>query len=745
MTTLPASLHSAIAAAGVAWLLLLLRPGWTGRAGQRIVRHRGQWAIAVAGVLAVAAVDPLIAGAPLAILSTVVPFLTAPALGERLAFLTVAVVPVAVPVAADVRWGRAARGVLAGVAASWRWRLAGWLGVALAVGLTARGAADVWSNVLGGSLSPPVAVVASAVLGRVAPPGAVSIADPRLPAVLYWMAAAGALAAASAGMSMRIMPGQGPLDPSPRVPRPGGAHPSGAGSWRVDRWRIEVPRTVRCCTWGLLAGGLGLVAWRTAADGATFLAPLVWWGVVVVLWIARRRRGTSLGQPSGGRGDARTASRPLEGLPLQDLPMSGLPVGVLLVGVLLLAVQLRWGFLLAVPDSALPLSLDAQSYFDEALILDRLLVERQTNQLALFFSGSTWFREPFYIYLAHTWLRALGPQEVHLVFLSLVASAVWVGLSAGAVAALLGRAAGLLTALLLALDMVWIRNSVVGLREEVTGVLLVAAVAVLWSPRFQRRELIWIAPLLAGGGALTRLDALPCAVFILLWAAVAQRWSAFRAVAVAGLLGAVLLPTFAGYARTRGDIAPAATAIATNNWKEEFKQRIGEPGFEPDRRVSALEYVFRYHTLGELVRYTARGYTRIYGQEVFESHYYLLAGKSGQWGRYVGLHSTLLIPLIFLAGTVGLLWQRAHWRRGWLVPALCVVGVLPPIGFVAGVPGHSELYQARYAYMVAPFAAATVAWAIVAGGGWLAGHAVTVFRIVAAAPPAGPEIVPSGE
>ncbi|MDQ3703549.1 MAG: hypothetical protein M3442_21910, partial [Chloroflexota bacterium] len=705
MTALSASVLGAATVAGVAWLLLLLRPGWTGRAAQRIARHRNELAIALAGLLAVAAVDPLIAGAPMAGLRQVVPFLTAPALGARLALLTLVVVAVVAPVAADIRWGRATRGIVTGTVADWCWRAAGWLGVALAAGVTARGAADVWSNVLGGSLSPSLVGLATVVLGGTAPPGAVSIADPRLPAVLYWMAATGALAAA-AGIPWGAVPVQGHRKASPRFPGPSQAH---------------FRRALTNCTGGLLAGGLGFVAWRSAADRATLLAPLVWWAVVLVLWIARRRVVTSADKNSEGTSVVLPSMSSVSSLS----SLACLPTGALLLGVLLLAVQLRWDFLLAVPDAALPLSLDAQSYFDEALTLDRLIAERQSNKLALFFSGSTWFREPFYIYLVHAWLQALGPQEVHLVFLSLIASVVWVGVSAGAIGALLGRAAGLLTALLLAVDVVWIRNSVVGLREEVTGILLVAAVAVLWSPRFRRRELMWIAPLLAGGAALTRLDALPCASFILLWAAVAQRWSAVRAVVVAGVLGAVLLPTFAGYARTRGDVAPAATAIATNNWKEEFKHRLGEPGFEPDRRVSAFEYVFRYHTPGELVRYTARGYGRIYGEEVFESHYYLLAGKSGQWGRYVGLHSTLPIPLIFVAGTLGLLWQRAHWRRAWLVPALCVVGVLPPIGFVAGVPGHSELYQARYAYMVAPFAAATLAWALVTGGAWLAGQAVT--------------------
>jgi hypothetical protein len=160
--------------------------------------------------------------------------------------------------------------------------------------------------------------------------------------------------------------------------------------------------------------------------------------------------------------------------------------------------------------------------------------------------------------------------------------------------------------------------------------------------------------------------------------------------------------------------------IATANWKEEFKDRLGQPGFEPDRRVTAGEFLFRYHTPGQLVRYTALGYLRIYGKEVFDSHHYLLANLSDGWGRYVGLHSPSFVPLIFLAGTVGLLLQRGSRRRAWLVPAVCAVGVLPPIGFVAGIPGQPEMYQARYAYMVAPFAAATVAWALSVAGARLA-------------------------
>jgi hypothetical protein len=45
------------------------------------------------------------------------------------------------------------------------------------------------------------------------------------------------------------------------------------------------------------------------------------------------------------------------------------------------------------------------------------------------------------------------------------------------------------------------------------------------------------------------------------------------------------------------------------------------------------------------------------------------------------------------------------------------------------VPGHPELYQARYAYQVAPYATATVAWALVTGGIWIAGRVGRVVRL----------------
>jgi hypothetical protein len=395
--------------------------------------------------------------------------------------------------------------------------------------------------------------------------------------------------------------------------------------------------------------------------------------------------------------------------------------GALLAGAVLLALHLRWQHLLSGPD--LGLSLDAQSYYDEALDLGRTMAVRGQSRVALFLSGSTWFREPLYVFILQAWLALLGPGVLHAVFLSLAASVVWVFVTGIAIGALLGRAAGLGAAYLLAIDAIWIRNAVDGLREEVAGVLLVAAVALLWHPLSRRHALVALAPLSVAAAALTRADALPFGIVVLAWAAAAQRWGPVKTVAIAGLLVAVLAPVYVGYARSRGAAIPSATVIATANWREEFADRMGTPGFEWDRSVTPTEYLFAYHSVPQLTWYTARGVTRIYTREMFDSLYYALAGGSQRWlagvGRFVGFEWRYLTPLTFCAGCLGLLLQRGRSRTHWLPVLLCLVGVLPPIGFIAGVP-QDRLYQARYAYMAAPFASAVVAWALVAllAAGW---------------------------
>ncbi|HEU5314676.1 MAG TPA: hypothetical protein VFX49_01090 [Chloroflexota bacterium] len=394
---------------------------------------------------------------------------------------------------------------------------------------------------------------------------------------------------------------------------------------------------------------------------------------------------------------------------------------LLLVGAMGLGFYYRSAYLASLPDHALPLSSDAQSYYDEALEL-RQRVAAGASPLGLFFGGATWFREPLYVFLLSAWLALTGPGESNAVHLSLGASLAWLAVAGLAAGALLGRATGALTAYLLALDSVWIRNSTNGLREEVTGLFLTAAVAALWLPPLRRAAWVWLAPLCVAAAGLTRLDALPFGVFALAWTARFQRWSLTRILACAAVLFLVLVAVFQGYARSRGDAFPSSSIIATANWREEFKDRMGQPGFEWERRVTPAEYLFRYHSPPVLAWYTARGVYRIFAKETFQSLYYAVAGGSvrllGGAGRYLGLESPYLAPLIFTAGVVDLLRRRSRWRTHLLPIALCFVGVLPPIGFIAGVP-QDWLYQVRYGYMAAPFANAILAWAVVGGAAFI--------------------------
>jgi hypothetical protein len=157
---------------------------------------------------------------------------------------------------------------------------------------------------------------------------------------------------------------------------------------------------------------------------------------------------------------------------------------LLLTAAALLGYYYRRAHLAASPDFALPLSMDAQSYYDEALALLKR-IQAGESPLRLFFSGSTWFREPLYVFLLQAWLSVTGPGELHAVHFSIAASLVWLLSSGIAVGALLGRSVGVVTAFLIAGDAVWIRNGVIALREEVAGAFLVLAVAalVLWRRR----------------------------------------------------------------------------------------------------------------------------------------------------------------------------------------------------------------------------------------------------------------------
>ncbi len=662
-----------LALGAAVWLLSATRPGWTATLWHLLARHR-QVVLAVAGgAAALWLADPVallaLRAAPT---SAGAAFLGNGVLGRlALAALLLA------PLAADAKgglplWSRRAAAALLPVSLAV-------LPPAAATVLTLRGGGDVAWQVLGNTLDPCLATLAHLLLGPPPPGIGATEVDPAIVAVLYVTATA---ALATACLQIFITATRTAADPLA----------NGASHAPVPRRRVS--HDVLPFLISPLLGFVGYLVLTFARSSAEPAGMVAWWLTLAAFVTLRMHR-------AGARGQRHT--------------LDSAAFCALLIGAVLAGFQWRWQHLVVSPEYSVPLSLDAQSYYDEALSLGRKMSAEGAGRLELFFGGSTWFREPLYVFLLQAWLSLLGPGELHAVFFSLASSLAWVVVSGVAVAALLGRPAGAVTAYLMSADSTWVRNGVVGLREEATGVFLAIAVALLWLPSTGRLRLSWLAPLSAAAAGLTRLDALPFAGFVLLWAAVAQRWSLVRLGATAALLALVLVPVFAGYARSRGEAFPASTIIATANWKEEFADRLGTPGFEEDRRVTAAEYLFSYHSPPQLAWYTTRGIFRIYAQEMFISPHYAVAGASSRFtaglGGYLGLESPWLVPLVFFAGCAGLLARRRLWRTHWLPLALCLVGVLPPIGFIAGVP-QSRLFQVRYAYMAAPFAAAILAWAL---------------------------------
>ena len=208
--------------------------------------------------------------------------------------------------------------------------------------------------------------------------------DAGLPALLYWGTAAASLGAFLGGA----------------VPR---------------RTLAPHPKTAHLYCWitALGVGLLGAIVMAVATHLALTLAPWVWW-LSVAAWVAASRAWFRR----------------------RELP--AYVTAVLLLGAALLAFQFRWQFLHDLPGNGLPMSLDGQSYFDEALMIDWWLRDPGATRASLLLSGVTWFREPLSIFLMQAWLEALGPNPQFAIYLTVITSVAVVVLGGVAITALLG-------------------------------------------------------------------------------------------------------------------------------------------------------------------------------------------------------------------------------------------------------------------------------------------------------------------
>jgi hypothetical protein len=162
-----------------------------------------------------------------------------------------------------------------------------------------------------------------------------------------------------------------------------------------------------------------------------------------------------------------------------------------------------------------------------------------------------------------------------------------------------------------------------------------------------------------------------------------------------GVLLILIVPMYAGFAYAAGDPFLPSTFGATVNRNLEFPERHGTPGFPTEEAfardwaagptIGPSTYLFGYHTVPQLVEYSARGMLVIFRDIFYRHQPWLLAG--------------------FLVGG-GLMLLNGQW----LVPLLLLVLLAPPYAFLAGAP--NDLFPARYAHHALPWAELVLAYGV---------------------------------
>lgn len=178
----------------------------------------------------------------------------------------------------------------------------------------------------------------------------------------------------------------------------------------------------------------------------------------------------------------------------------------------------------------------------------------------------------------------------------------------------------LAAALLVAVGQGFIAENLRGLRLEGYIIALqILALALLWMPR--RPGPMWIAGAGAAAGyvALSNISALSFCVPLLAWFGLRRRWRWYWWPLPFAILFALPAPYLLYCKQKFGDAFHHSTVYAVFYRNMEFKGQPGYPTVEDVNRDSYTgpklttgEYLFKHHTLGEIVGRTARGFLRIY-------------------------------------------------------------------------------------------------------------------------------------
>jgi len=347
-----------------------------------------------------------------------------------------------------------------------------------------------------------------------------------------------------------------------------------------------------------------------------------------------------------------------------------------ILGILTLGFLFRYLNLTRVIYSTL--DLDAQGY---KLYADWLVPFTDTG----FYSAQFSMREPFFLLVAKGFFQLLGSSDTHLRLVSLFLSMLVIYLVYMIARELFGQSWGLLTALVIALNLPLIIESGKGLRLE----LEMALILLFCYLGFIRKEIGYFPRfvflgIIGGLIVLTRSAYLP-GLGLLAVAAAAYHRKGIKSVTLISFISifimiVLLAPHQYGIYRTHGDLFWDTNMHARWFANMEFAGQPGFPGREvverdgyTGPRLTYGEYLFKLHSPREVIAGSFRGLYKI------ASHMDVI-GYHKRVSAIVGLNLGWMDQILNLLGAIGLFLSVLLPGYRWLPFAF--IALVFPVAFV---------------------------------------------------------------
>jgi len=270
-------------------------------------------------------------------------------------------------------------------------------------------------------------------------------------------------------------------------------------------------------------------------------------------------------------------------------------LGLGLLSIVLLALALRFRWLLLAVQSSMPLAPDAQGYMGGA-----------SQLLHLSYRGP---REPMFPAIAALFLSVLGVSVATFRFSTVCLGTLMVFLTYQIARRTSSAYTGLLASFLVATNFLLIWSSIRGLREELFSCILLAFVFLIFrsGDRLTAKASI-IAGFLAAILCLTKLEGLIIVVGVSayhVWhSKICRRKIDWRFIAIVLISSIIAIFAWFGFCAVFFK-NPFETTTVQGTWWYHY-----EFGGEW-KRVTAFDYIFRYHTADQILFLTARGIIRI--------------------------------------------------------------------------------------------------------------------------------------